>query len=314
MKVIEVSMEQRRNERVGEMGVPRKNRRPTASSGTIPTCENPELTTQPPWPKEDEVPRLKRRSYRQDKMTNTFWTKDQSTGPMRVKLGECETALECENPQNDPDRQEWRPVRLGERRVPERYTTTAPAASIARPTAELRSLTLQHCALALVSPLETFMASCESTISMRTWYALSGCTFPPPSPPSYCVPEMRRDVLAFAVGSLAARNELQWPVLGSMLVYRRWRGDAFKYGDEGLVQLQRREGSLELVRSCLFERKSQDQNLITLENLGAILNSSIRSVSEAALLLIRVLSNDPENVPGYRIIVEHKDLASSPFV
>ncbi|KAJ8888388.1 hypothetical protein PR048_007878 [Dryococelus australis] len=43
MRVIEVSMEQRRNERLGETGDPRENHRPTASSGTIPTCENPEL-------------------------------------------------------------------------------------------------------------------------------------------------------------------------------------------------------------------------------------------------------------------------------
>ncbi|KAJ8871147.1 hypothetical protein PR048_027452 [Dryococelus australis] len=41
--VIEVSMKQRRNERLGEMGDPDKTRRPTALSGTIPTCKNPEI-------------------------------------------------------------------------------------------------------------------------------------------------------------------------------------------------------------------------------------------------------------------------------
>ncbi|KAJ8877529.1 hypothetical protein PR048_021984 [Dryococelus australis] len=42
MRVIEVSMEQRRNDGAGETGHPEKTRRPTVSSGTIPTCENPE--------------------------------------------------------------------------------------------------------------------------------------------------------------------------------------------------------------------------------------------------------------------------------
>ncbi|KAJ8878415.1 hypothetical protein PR048_018993 [Dryococelus australis] len=42
MRVIEVNMEQRRNKGAGEMGDSReKTRLPTASSGTIPTCENP---------------------------------------------------------------------------------------------------------------------------------------------------------------------------------------------------------------------------------------------------------------------------------
>ncbi|KAJ8889303.1 hypothetical protein PR048_008801 [Dryococelus australis] len=40
MSVIEVNMEQRRNEGVGETGDPEKTRRRTAASGTIPTCEN----------------------------------------------------------------------------------------------------------------------------------------------------------------------------------------------------------------------------------------------------------------------------------
>ncbi|KAJ8867860.1 hypothetical protein PR048_031665 [Dryococelus australis] len=42
MRVIEVSAEQRRNERAGETDDPEKSRRPTASSGTIPTSENSE--------------------------------------------------------------------------------------------------------------------------------------------------------------------------------------------------------------------------------------------------------------------------------
>ncbi|KAJ8897530.1 hypothetical protein PR048_002877 [Dryococelus australis] len=41
MSVMKMTMEQRRNERVGETEIPEKTRRPTASSGTIPTCENP---------------------------------------------------------------------------------------------------------------------------------------------------------------------------------------------------------------------------------------------------------------------------------
>ncbi|KAJ8879214.1 hypothetical protein PR048_019820 [Dryococelus australis] len=40
MRVIEVSMEQRRNARAGETGVAEKTRRPGASSGTIRTCKN----------------------------------------------------------------------------------------------------------------------------------------------------------------------------------------------------------------------------------------------------------------------------------
>ncbi|KAJ8895981.1 hypothetical protein PR048_001322 [Dryococelus australis] len=44
MRVIEVSMEQRRNERAGKREITEQTRRPTASSGTIPTCENPELS------------------------------------------------------------------------------------------------------------------------------------------------------------------------------------------------------------------------------------------------------------------------------
>ncbi|KAJ8877384.1 hypothetical protein PR048_021838 [Dryococelus australis] len=42
MRVIEVNMEQRRNEREGETVDPEKTRLPTAPSNTIPTCENPE--------------------------------------------------------------------------------------------------------------------------------------------------------------------------------------------------------------------------------------------------------------------------------
>ncbi|KAJ8890295.1 hypothetical protein PR048_009803 [Dryococelus australis] len=66
-KVIEVSMKQRRNERAGKTGDPEETRRPTALSGTIPTCEDPgvarpgighgslcweasRLTAQPPQP------------------------------------------------------------------------------------------------------------------------------------------------------------------------------------------------------------------------------------------------------------------------
>ncbi|KAJ8893320.1 hypothetical protein PR048_005911 [Dryococelus australis] len=45
MRVIEVSMEQRRNERAGTTGDRKKTHRPTVLSGTIPTCENP--VTQP---------------------------------------------------------------------------------------------------------------------------------------------------------------------------------------------------------------------------------------------------------------------------
>ncbi|KAJ8894804.1 hypothetical protein PR048_000111 [Dryococelus australis] len=43
MRVIYMSMEQHRNERAGETGDPEKTRWPAASSGMIPTCENPEL-------------------------------------------------------------------------------------------------------------------------------------------------------------------------------------------------------------------------------------------------------------------------------
>ncbi|KAJ8888299.1 hypothetical protein PR048_007786 [Dryococelus australis] len=64
----EVSVEQRRNERAGEVGeIPEKTRQPSASSGTIPTCkytgttspgiepgsswwEASSITTTPPWP------------------------------------------------------------------------------------------------------------------------------------------------------------------------------------------------------------------------------------------------------------------------
>ncbi|KAJ8871395.1 hypothetical protein PR048_027712 [Dryococelus australis] len=38
MRVVEVSLEQRRNERAGETGDPEKTRRPATSSGTIPAC------------------------------------------------------------------------------------------------------------------------------------------------------------------------------------------------------------------------------------------------------------------------------------
>ncbi|KAJ8869712.1 hypothetical protein PR048_028707 [Dryococelus australis] len=40
MRVIGVNMERHRNERTGEREIPEKTRRPTASSGTIPTCAN----------------------------------------------------------------------------------------------------------------------------------------------------------------------------------------------------------------------------------------------------------------------------------
>ncbi|KAJ8891825.1 hypothetical protein PR048_004379, partial [Dryococelus australis] len=40
-RLSEVSMEQRRNARAGKRETPEKTRRPAASSGTIPTCENP---------------------------------------------------------------------------------------------------------------------------------------------------------------------------------------------------------------------------------------------------------------------------------
>ncbi|KAJ8890646.1 hypothetical protein PR048_010155 [Dryococelus australis] len=46
MRVTEASMKKRWNEGEGETGDPEKTRRPTASSGTIPTCENPELPGQ----------------------------------------------------------------------------------------------------------------------------------------------------------------------------------------------------------------------------------------------------------------------------
>ncbi|KAJ8877108.1 hypothetical protein PR048_021560 [Dryococelus australis] len=65
-RVIEVNVERRRNRGAGEREIPEKTRRPTASSGTIPTCENPVtrpgielgspwwevsvLTAKPPWP------------------------------------------------------------------------------------------------------------------------------------------------------------------------------------------------------------------------------------------------------------------------
>ncbi|KAJ8898219.1 hypothetical protein PR048_003579 [Dryococelus australis] len=42
MRAIEASVEQRWNERAGKRENPEKTRRPTASSGTIPTCENPD--------------------------------------------------------------------------------------------------------------------------------------------------------------------------------------------------------------------------------------------------------------------------------
>ncbi|KAJ8879277.1 hypothetical protein PR048_019884 [Dryococelus australis] len=47
MGAIEMSMEQRRNEGRGKREVPEETRRSTASSGTIPTCENPHLSTPP---------------------------------------------------------------------------------------------------------------------------------------------------------------------------------------------------------------------------------------------------------------------------
>ncbi|KAJ8880472.1 hypothetical protein PR048_016942 [Dryococelus australis] len=56
MRVIEVSIEQRRNERAGKREIPEKTRRPTASSDTIPTCENPESAGESPG----AISRLKR--------------------------------------------------------------------------------------------------------------------------------------------------------------------------------------------------------------------------------------------------------------
>ncbi|KAJ8871023.1 hypothetical protein PR048_027326 [Dryococelus australis] len=41
MRVIEVNMERRRNGGAGKWEISEKTRRPTASSGTVPTCENP---------------------------------------------------------------------------------------------------------------------------------------------------------------------------------------------------------------------------------------------------------------------------------
>ncbi|KAJ8871836.1 hypothetical protein PR048_028176 [Dryococelus australis] len=53
MRVIEMSMEQRRNEKEGETGDPEKTRRPTASSATIPTYDNlvirPGMEPGSPW-------------------------------------------------------------------------------------------------------------------------------------------------------------------------------------------------------------------------------------------------------------------------
>ncbi|KAJ8885259.1 hypothetical protein PR048_011456 [Dryococelus australis] len=121
--------------------------------------------------KEDEVLRLKARSCRQDKMAKTFRTMDKSTGvqlnanklrPMRVKLGGCDSAMECENPANDPGRRKWRPVRLDGRRVPGRYTTTAPAASGTRPYLAATQLRLQlQAALGLTWPLHNYGSSCK---------------------------------------------------------------------------------------------------------------------------------------------------------
>ncbi|KAJ8873352.1 hypothetical protein PR048_026986 [Dryococelus australis] len=45
IRVTEASMEQRGNEMVGKREIPEKTRRPMASYGTIPTCENPEPNT-----------------------------------------------------------------------------------------------------------------------------------------------------------------------------------------------------------------------------------------------------------------------------
>ncbi|KAJ8897701.1 hypothetical protein PR048_003051 [Dryococelus australis] len=64
MRVIEVCMEQRRNERAGEAEIPEKTRRRTASSGTIPTCEYPvtRLGIEPDspwWRRTGEMPQRK---------------------------------------------------------------------------------------------------------------------------------------------------------------------------------------------------------------------------------------------------------------
>ncbi|KAJ8872511.1 hypothetical protein PR048_026117 [Dryococelus australis] len=58
MRVIEVSMEQRRNEGVGKRGIPEKTGRAAASSGTIPACKNPGVIqpgTEPGSPWSDEA-------------------------------------------------------------------------------------------------------------------------------------------------------------------------------------------------------------------------------------------------------------------
>ncbi|KAJ8873894.1 hypothetical protein PR048_024730 [Dryococelus australis] len=49
MRVMEVSMERRQNEGVGRREIPEKTRRPTSSSGTIPTCENPMEQRESAW-------------------------------------------------------------------------------------------------------------------------------------------------------------------------------------------------------------------------------------------------------------------------
>ncbi|KAJ8885905.1 hypothetical protein PR048_012111 [Dryococelus australis] len=72
MRVIELSMEWHRSEMAGEWEILEKTHRPTLSSGTIPTCEDPVirqgiepgspwweasvLTAQPPWPQLNIMP------------------------------------------------------------------------------------------------------------------------------------------------------------------------------------------------------------------------------------------------------------------
>ncbi|KAJ8866203.1 hypothetical protein PR048_033727 [Dryococelus australis] len=41
---VEINIVERRNERMGKREIPKKTRRPAASYGTIPTCDNPAAT------------------------------------------------------------------------------------------------------------------------------------------------------------------------------------------------------------------------------------------------------------------------------
>ncbi|KAJ8887155.1 hypothetical protein PR048_013370 [Dryococelus australis] len=88
MRVIEVSMEWRRNEGAGEKGGPEKTRRPTALSGTIPKCENfvtwPVIEPRPPW---WEASRLTQREERKKNLAvNRAVCLTLSTGKVRERL------------------------------------------------------------------------------------------------------------------------------------------------------------------------------------------------------------------------------------